>query len=238
MMFNSDWNEEAWLQLPECLKTGDVPFEKAHNSHLPAWLEDNPGAARVFNDANAMRTASSASTVIDAIDFPEAGTFVDVGGGTGVFAAEILKAIPSMHGVVADLPEVVIHTGDVMGKYGITDRWEAVECDFFKSVRSGGDIYILSSILHDWQDDKCKKILENCRGAMSDKSRLLIIEMIVPEGNEFSVAKLLDLEMMVITGGRERTETEFRELTASAGLNISQIIPVKDDMHIIECGLL
>ncbi|MCP4727764.1 MAG: methyltransferase, partial [bacterium] len=92
LMFNSDWNEEAWLQLPECLKTGDIPFEKAHNSHLPAWLEDNPSAARVFNDANAMRTASSASTGIDAIDFPEAGTFVDVGGGTGVFAAEILKA--------------------------------------------------------------------------------------------------------------------------------------------------
>ncbi|MFC1492726.1 methyltransferase [candidate division KSB1 bacterium] len=234
LMFNSGWNEEAWLQLPECLKTGDIPFEKAHKKPLTEWLEQNPDSVHVFNEANAIRTAAYASPVIKACGFSDAGTFVDIGGGTGILAAEILIAYPSLRGVIADLPEVVRHAGDTMGKYGITDGWEAVECDFFDSVPSEGDVYILSSILHDWHDDKCKSILENCRKAMRKESMLLIIEMIVPEGNEFSVSKLLDLEMMVITGGKERTETEFRELTASAGLNISRIIPVMD-LHIIEC---
>ncbi|MDY6970606.1 MAG: methyltransferase, partial [Spirochaetota bacterium] len=117
---------------------------------------------------------------------------------------------------------------------GIEDRFQAVECDFFKNIPSGSDAYLMSNILHDWSDEQCRIILTNCHRAMKPESRLLIVEMVIPHGNEPSIAKLLDLEMLVITGGRERTEAEFKNLFVSSGFKLSGIIPTKESVCIIE----
>jgi hypothetical protein len=109
-----------------------------------------------------------------------------------------------------------------------------VACDFFESVPAGSDIYLLANVLHDWPDHRARLILQHCRAAMDPASRLLIIEMIVPPGNEPSAAKLLDLEMLVVTGGRERTEIEFRGLLISAGLSVTRVLPVGEELAIME----
>jgi ubiquinone/menaquinone biosynthesis C-methylase UbiE len=139
-----------------------------------------------------------------------------------------------MKGIVADLPSVVEGAKRVIQDRGIEDRCEAVACDFFKEIPAGSDAYLMSHILHDWLDKPCKIILRNCHRAMKPNSKLLVVEMVIPPGNEPSVAKLLDLEMLVITGGCERTETEFKELLESSGFILSRIIPTKERICIIE----
>lgn len=234
ILFNSDWSDKAWGCFLDSVKTGGVPFEKAHGLPVADWLETNPRAAEVFNEANAIKAANSHRAIIDVYDFSGIHTLTDVGGGLGALMAEILTANPSMKGTVADLPAVVQKAGETIRSRGLEDRCETTACDFFKAIPAGSDAYLMSNILHDWPDDRCGAILTNCRRAMKTGSRLLIVEMIVPPGNEPSIAKLLDLEMLVTTGGRERTETEFRDLLESSGFKLSRIIPTNDTVCIIE----
>jgi hypothetical protein len=148
--------------------------------------------------------------------------------------AEILIANPSMKGVVADIPSVIKEARKIIQSRGLEARCQATECDFFKKIPPGSDAYLMSNILHDWSDEQCRVILTNCYRAMRTESRLLVVEMVIPPGNEPSVAKLLDLEMLVITGGCERTEPEFKNLFESSGFKFSRIIPTKESVCIIE----
>jgi hypothetical protein len=198
------------------------------------WLEENPHAAEVFNQANAIKTASSHRTIIDAYDFSGIRKLTDVGGGLGVLMIEILKANPHMNGTVADLSSVIQEAKDIIQQQGFADRCDVMECNFFDNIPSGSDAYLLSNILHDWPDEKCQIILKNCREAMKKDSRLLVVEMIIPPGNEPSIAKFIDLEMMVTTGGRERTEQEFKDLFKTSGLRLAQIIPTDENVFILE----
>ena len=234
LMFNADWSDKAWGYFMDSVKTGDTAFEKAHGMPVSDWLEINPRAAAVFNEANAVKAANSHRAIVDVYDFSGINTLTDVGGGLGVLMAEVLFANPLMEGIVADIPSVIQETRKIIQARGIEDRCQAVECDFFKNIPSGSDAYIMSHILHDWPDEQCRIILTNCQRAMKKESRLLVVEMIIPPGNEPSVAKLLDLEMLVITGGRERTEAEFKNLFESSGFKLSRIIPTKESVCIIE----
>jgi hypothetical protein len=234
LMFNSDWSDKAWGYFLHGVKTGETPFEKAHGMPVTVWLEKNPRAAEVFNEANAIKAAVSHKAIVDAYDFSGIKTLTDVGGGLGLLLAEILMANPSMEGVILDVPSVIKETKKIIQSPELENRCQAIECDFFNLIPSGSDVYLLSNILHDWPDDKCRRILTNCHKAMKSNSKLLVMEMIVPPGNEPSVAKLLDLEMLVTTGGRERTEEEFRELFVSSGLSFNQIIPTKENVSVIE----
>lgn len=141
---------------------------------------------------------------------------IDVGGGLGALMMEILAANSSLKGIVADTPPVVQKTNEVIKARGIEERCQAVRCAFFKKIPTGGEAYLLSNILHDWSDEQCRIILKNCKRAMKKESRLLVIEM------------------LVITGGRERTETEFKDLFESSGFKLSRIITTKEDICIIE----
>lgn len=234
LMFNSDWSDEAWKYFLESVKTGETAFEKVHGMSVSHWLEKNPRAAEVFNEANAIKAASSHRAIVDVYDFSGINTMIDVGGGLGVLMAEILTANPWMEGIVADIPSVIQHTRKVIQARGIEDRCKAVECDFFKNIPSGGDAYLMSNILHDWTDEQCHLILTTCNRAMKAESRLLVIEMVIPPGNEPSIAKLLDLEMLVITGGLERTESEFKDMLELSGFKFSRIIPTRENICIIE----
>ena len=234
LMFNSVWNDQAWEYLLDSVKTGRTPFEKAHGRSLSQWLATHPEAAQVFNQANAVKAAQTHRAILDVYDFSGLDNLIDVGGGLGALAAEILTAHPGMTGTVFDTPAVIEEARKFIQARGLGDRCRTVAGDFFVNVQAGGDIYILSNILHDWPDEQCRTILANCRRAMKPESGLLVVEMIVPPGNEPSIAKLLDLEMLVITGGRERTEMEYHQLLEASGLEVSRIIPTPEGVCVIE----
>ena len=234
LMFNADWSDKAWGCFLDGVKTGTTAFEEAHGMTLFDWLPKNPRAAEVFNEANALKAGSSHRAIVDVYDFSEIRTITDVGGGLGILMVEILMANPWMEGIIADIPSMVPKAVETIRARGIEDRCQAVTCDFFKSIPSGSDLYLMSNILHDWADENCRIILGNCRRAMKNGSRLLVLEMVIPPGNEPSLAKLLDLEMFVMTGGRERTEQEFLALFKSSGFKLSRIIQTKENVYIIE----
>ncbi len=234
LMFNSDWSDKAWGQFLDCIKTGETPFEKAFGKPVSEWLEHNPKAAEVFNKANAIKSLGTIRSIIDVYDFSIFSTLTDVGGGLGVLMAEILKANPLMKGVVAEIPSVTKEAKIIIREQSLDNRCQVVECDFFESIPSGSDAYLISNILHDWSEKKCQIILKNCFKAMKPGSKLLIVEMVISDGNEPSIAKLLDLEMFVTTGGQERTEFEYQNLLESSGFKLLQVIPTKGDVCILE----
>ena len=201
---------------------------------LMEWLKKCPRQAAVLHEANAVKAAHTHRVIVDAYDFSGIDTLVDIGGGYGTLMAAVLKAHPNMKGIVADRPEVVDAAGRIFQEQSLDHRCSVAVCDFFHSVPAGGDAYLLSHVLHDWEDAPGQKILRNCRAAMSPGGRLLVVEMIIPPGNEAAVAKLLDLEMLVITGGRERTEEEFESLLHAGGFEMSRVLPTRENIFIIE----
>jgi ubiquinone/menaquinone biosynthesis C-methylase UbiE len=234
LLFNSEWSDKAWMCFMDSVRTGETAFERAHGAPLSDWLEGNPETARIFNEANALKAATSHRAIIDVYNFSGIHTLIDVGGGVGALMAEILAVNPRMQGVIADVPAVIREAAALIRARGIEDRCKLLECDFFESIPPGGDAYLMSHILHDWPDDRCRTILSNCHRAMKPGARLLIIEIVIPPGNEPSVGKLLDIEMLVITGGRERTEQEFRTLLEASGFSLSRVVPTGESISIIE----
>ncbi len=233
-MSHAPWNDRAWDFFLHSLKTGETAFEKAHGMPIAPWLEQHPEEAHVLSQANAVKATVSHRAIADAYDFSGINTLADLGGGYGTLMIEVLKANFSLKGVVADLPAVIPGAEKNIRERGLQERCRTVPCDFFREVPGGMDAYMLSHILHDWPDEKCRVILENCYRAMEPGTKLLVVEMMVPPGNTPSVAKLLDLEMMVVTGGRERTEEEFKELLETTGFRFSRTFPTGESIFIIE----
>lgn len=234
LMFLSDWHDKAWGSLSDCLKTGHPAFELAHGCRIFDWFAENPEAAAIFNEANAVKAAVSHRAIIQSYDFSAIGCLTDVGGGYGALLAEILLAHPSMTGMVAERPLVVGRAEKYLEAKGLTGRAGVVSCDFFKKIPPGSDAYLLSHVLHDWDDEACLLILENCRKAMAGESRLLVAENIVPPGNAFSLAKLMDLEVLVMGGGKERTAEEFRMIFQTAGFDLIRTVPAGNNLFLLE----
>ncbi|MCP4221383.1 MAG: methyltransferase [bacterium] len=235
-MVHSPWNDKAWSYLMHSVKTGESAFEKAHGKPIADWLKTHPEAEKVLSQANAMKAAHSHRAIVEAYDFEGIHRLTDVGGGYGALMAEILDAFPLIRGRIMDLPTVVQGAEDLIKERGLEDRCNTVGGDFFKEVPAGDDAYLLSHILHDWPDDTCRTILSNCRSAMETGAKLLVVEMVVPPGNQPSVAKLLDLEMLVITGGRERTLEEYRLLFEAEKFEFQREIPTKAGVTLLECS--
>ncbi|MCP4599908.1 MAG: methyltransferase [Proteobacteria bacterium] len=236
LMFLSDWHERAWNALPESIQNGSVAFEDAHGMSAFDWLENHPKDAQVFNEANAIKAMTSYAGITQVYDFTTVSTVTDVGGGTGGLMSALLQTFPTLKGSVAEQVHVLQQAEEFIKGVGLDERCELIACDFFREVPGGSEIYILANVLHDWDDSHCIQILKNCRKAMEDNSKLLIIEMIIPPGNGPSIAKLLDIEMMVMGSGKERTESEYKELLQSAGLMIKRIVSVGPDLSILECA--
>lgn len=233
-MFNADWNDAAWMELPRAVRSGETAFELAHGAPLAEWLADHPEATRLLTEANAFKAAVSHRVITEVYDFSAIDFLTDVGGGSGQLLVAIARANPRLRGLAADLPEVVPLARELFREQSLDHRLAAGECDFFQAVPSGGRAMLLSHVLHDWPDDSCRTILANCRAALPPDGLLLVVEMVVPEGEGFSLAKLLDLEMMVITGGRERTEQEYRSLLASAGFRLERVLSAPGEISVLE----
>jgi DNA-binding transcriptional ArsR family regulator len=224
-----------WTDLYTTVKTGESAFDRVHGAALFDYLAGHPEDAAVHSAAMTSMSTNEAVSITTAYDFTRFGTIVDVGGGQGGLLAEILSANPHLHGVLFDMPTVVAGAAEKLARAGVADRCTVVSGDFFDSVPNGGDAYLLSNVIHDWDDDHAVKILSACRAAMADTGYVLIGEIVLPEGATPSMGKLMDLITLVMTsGGRQRTEAQFRAVLDQAGLRLSRIVPTTSSVSFIE----
>ena len=225
----------VYADVMHSLTTGKPAIELTLGMSLFEYLDKHPDYSRIFNDAMTSFSAPSAAAAIEAYDFSDTGTIVDVAGGHGELLISILKACPKVHGIVTDLDHVVQGAPARIDAAGLSDRMQAVPCDFFKAVPAGGDTYLMKHIIHDWQDEQSIVILKNIATAMgSKKGRLILIEPVLASGNARDFGKLLDIEMMLYPGGRERTAEEFRSLFDRAGFSLTKIVPTKSPVSVVE----
>ena len=224
----------AWGGLLDSVRTGETAFDRVTGTSFFGYLDANSDAAAVFNEAMASSTEAAARAVASAYDFSSAGTVVDVGGGTGTFLAEVLKSNPKARGVLFDQPDVIKAASGTLDRARVADRCDTTGGSFFDAVPSGGDIYLLSWILHDWNDEQSVAILRSCRRAVGPDGRLLVIEQLIPPGNDPALSKLYDVHMLVLSGGRERTEDEYRELLEMADFRLMRVVPTDVPRSIIE----
>lgn len=222
-----DWLWRAYGHATHSLRTGLPGFDVAHGRGFWEYLASDPAAAEVFNGYMAQSVSLRAQAFARVYDFSAIESLVDVGGGHGALVSAVLVAHPHMRGVVFDQPSVVAGTAERLAAAGVADRCEVVGGDFFEGVPAGGDVYVLSWIIHDWYDEDAVRILRNVRAAGGDRGRLLLIELVVPAGDEPHVAKNMDLTMLVAVGGRERTEAEYRDLYARAGFELTRVLPLE-----------
>jgi hypothetical protein len=224
----------AWDDLLGSVRSGEPAFDRVFGGSYFDFLANTPQADAVFNDAMTGFTTQVAETVVATYDFSGVDKVVDVGGGHGLLLTIILRAHPHMHGVLLDLPHVITGAQPLLEAAGLDGRCETVAEDFFACVPEGADAYILAQILHDWDDARCHSILVNCRRAMRPGGKILVVEQVLAPANEPSFGKWLDLHMLVMVTGRERTETEYAALFETAGLKLTRVIPTATGACIIE----
>jgi hypothetical protein len=229
-----DAHERCWSDLLHSLRTGEVACDRAFGMSIWDYYARHPEDERAFNGAMTGLSQMVGGAVVEAYDFSPFAKIVDVAGGQGSLLSQILRATPNARGVLFDAPRVVEGAGPNLEAAGVADRVERVGGDFFESVPDGGDLYALKWIVHDWDDERSVAILRNCRRAMHPGARLLLIESVIPPGNGPMWGKFLDLNMMVITGGKERTEREFADLLAAAGLRLTRVMPTKSPVSVVE----
>lgn len=239
------WGDEdywiTWAELERCVRTGRSAAELLFGARdaFQRYAADARFGA-VFNAGMTVLSATTADAVVAAYDFPDRGVVVDVGGGRGRLLAAILQAKPSLRGVLLDLPTVVADAPRLLAEAGVADRCEMLEGDMFSSVPGDGDIYLLSRVVDSFDDVRVVDLLRNCRRAMGSRARLLVVEPVLPERIERGVPPavqdrlLMDLTMLVRTGGCERTESQYRALLASAGLRLERVIPTDAAVSLIE----
>lgn len=224
----------AWGNLMHSVRTGEIAFDDFFGRDIWKYFSENPEDAAVFNDSMSAVTAAVNEAILSLYDFSGLNKLVDVGGGHGGLITSILKKNPKLKGVLFDAPEVIEGARPKIEAAGLADRCETVSGDFFKAVPAGGDAYIMKWIIHDWDDEKANTILRNCRNQMPANGRLILVDCVVPESDEPHFSKFIDLNMLVMTGGKERTQKEFQELLARAGFKLLRVIPTDVPTSIVE----
>jgi hypothetical protein len=231
------YNEEqyrSWSGLLYSVQTGKPAFDDQFGMPIFEYLAKNPDADRIFNEAMTGWTNRLVEAVLDTYDFRPFHTVVDVGGSYGTLLTGILHTNPTLTGILFDQPHVVAAAADSLAAAGVADRCQSVGGDFFVDIPTGGDAYVLASILHDWDDEQCLSILAQCRRALPEHGKLLVIELVLPPGEEADLGKWLDLHMLVLAGGAERTAAAYEDLLRQAGFAVTRLLPTKAGPSIIE----
>jgi O-methyltransferase domain len=231
------WMWKALEEFQYSVETGETAMEKVFGMPVFDYLAQHPELAAQFSEAMVGIHGAEPAAVAAAYDFSRFGVIVDVGGATGNMLAHVLARYPRSQGVLFDLPHVVAEASTLLRAKGVDSRVRIERGSFFETVPGGGDAYILSHIIHDWNEDQCLTILGNCRKAMKRGAKLLIVEFVLPEGNAPHFGKLLDMVMLAIPGGEERTANEYGSLLARAGLKMTRVVPTASDVSIVEAEL-
>jgi O-methyltransferase domain/Dimerisation domain len=227
-------NWQAWGDILHSVKTGESAFEHVFGMGFFQYVEQHAEESKVFNEAMTSNSVPFNQAVAAAYDFSPIAKLIDVGGGHGSLITTILKAYPGIQGILFDAPHVSEGARRRIEAEGVTERCTVMAGDFFESVPAGGDAYIMKHIIHDWDEARAIMILKNCRRAMHEDARLLIVEEVIPCGDEPSIGKFIDLEMLLMPGGRERTEAEYRTLFEAAGFKLTRITPTQSPLSVIE----
>jgi SAM-dependent methyltransferase len=227
------WELHAWAEAELTLQTGRPAFPHHFGREYFAWLADHPAVASKFNAGMRRRTAALLDLALPLFDWPARGTVVDVGGGNGQLLARVLAARPALRGIVFDLPQGVAEAPALLEAVGVADRVEVVTGSFFEAIPAGHDLYILASVLHDWDDAQAGRILQCCRRAMPPGGRLLLFESVLGPGAEADQGKLIDLHMLVLLGGQERSREQWDALLTRADFTINRVVPTPA-LHWIE----
>ena len=236
-LFLSEWHDKAWNSLTYTVKTGKPGFDHAFGKQSFDWIEENPSVRSIYDKAQGMKAVELADAVSEVYNFSGFSSICDVGGGRGSFLIQLLGKYSHINGFVADIQGAVRSAERAIAKAGLDDRCKAVSYDFLKDAPPVCDAYFLVNILHDWNDKICCQILKNISQSMNTKSKLWIVEYLLEQGPGFSVAKLLDIEVLVMGDGRERTIDEFKAILDSVGLEISEVIPIGHGVALLECKL-
>jgi hypothetical protein len=219
----------------DTIKTGRPGFDAAFGMGVFDFLAQHPENAATFDAAMSERTAAFAPSVAEAYDFSDTRTVVDVGGGQGTLLAEILRRHGHLHGVLLETPAVAARAETLLDAIDIADRSKVLAGNFFEQVPDRADCYLLANVLHDWDDARATEILRNCRRSMARAGKVLIIERLIPKDGSDAVPTLLsDINMLVLTGGQERTNDEYSELLRASGLKLGSIQPVAFPYGVIE----
>jgi len=226
-------HHRSWGELEHSVRTGGIAFDHAHGMDVWKFFGQNPDEQRSFDDAMSEFTALFNPPIIKAYDFSKINLLVDVGGGHGALLADVARANPRLRGMVYDQPHVAPGAARRFAAEGLADRCTATGGNFFESVPSGADAYLMKLIIHDWDEPRAGQILRNIHKAGKPGTKLLVVETVVPAGPEPALAKLGDVNMLVMTGGRERTEAEFRELFNASGFDLLKVHPA-EVMSIVE----
>ena len=230
----SGWWMHGFGELLYSVQTGKSGFEKFLGMPIFDWFAKHPEEASMFSETMVGFHGGEPPAVAAAYDFSGLETIVDVGGATGNLLTTILASNTRLRGVLYDLPHVVRDAPPLIQSRGVADRVTIESGSFFEGVPSGADAYLLSHIIHDWSEDQCLTILGHCRKAMTPSGRILIIEMVLPEGNTPHPGKMLDLMMLVGPGGRERTEQEYGVLLGKAGLRLTRVVATDSAVSVVE----
>lgn len=224
----------AWGDLLHSVRTGEIAFDQVFGMDIWEFFRTHPENAQLFNDSMTGMTAAANEAILSRYDFSGIKKLVDIGGGHGGLITSILKANPEMKGVLFDAPVVIEGAIPRLQAAGVSDRCETMPGDFFKKVPAGADAYIMKWIIHDWDDERAATILRNCRSGITGDGRLLIVDVVVPENSEPHFGKFIDLNMLVMTGGRERTEAEFAQLLTNSGFKLTRVVHTESPFSVVE----
>lgn len=224
----------CWGELMYSLQTGKKSFDHLYDQPIFEYLNDHPESAKIFDAAMTSVHGRESLPMATAYDFSQFKSLVDIGGGNGSLLSTILSEHESVNGSIYDLFSVINRTQQSISNSPVEDRIELLSGNFFEAIPAGFDCYLMRHIIHDWTDEECGIILQNCHAAMPDQAKLLIAESVIPTGNEPFFGKLLDITMMLIPGGKERTEEEYRTLLADNGFELTQVVPTRTEVSFVE----
>ncbi len=225
---------KAWGELLYSVQTGKIAFDKLYGMPVFDYLSQNVEQAKNFDAAMVGIHGRESEAMTDAYDLSGIKVLADIGGGNGSLLTAVLKKNPHLRGLLYDLPGVTERAKAALEAAGVSHRVEILGGSFFESIPSGADAYLMRHIIHDWDDEKATLILKNIHKEIAPDGKLLLIEGVIPPGNEPNFGKLLDLTMLTIPGGKERTEAEYRTLFAAGGFRLTRIVPTTAEVSVIE----
>jgi hypothetical protein len=224
----------CWGELLESVRSGETAFDRLYGRPIFEYLGSHPEQAAVFDAAMTAIHGRETAAMLDVYDLSEVKVLADIGGGNGTNLVGVLKRYPSMTGILFDLPHVVERAKETLEAAGVAPRCHLIAGDFFGAVPVEADAYFLRHIIHDWDDERAAAILRNIRTAMRPGAKLLVVEYVLPPGDAPSFGKLLDLNMLLLPGGVERTTEEFRVLLDAAGFCLTQVVPSAGGLSVVE----
>jgi hypothetical protein len=227
---------QAYREMMHSVKTGETICQRVYGMPIFEHFANNQAWSDVFNSAMTSFSATVIPAALEVYDFGSIGTLMDVAGGHGFVLTSILEKYPKMRGILLEVDHVCEGASQRIGKLECSGRCQIMTGDFFKSIPAGADAIIMKHIIHDWDEDEALTILRNCHRALAGKpnAKVILLEAVLGRGNEPQFGKVLDLEMLLFTGGRERTEEEFRTLFARAGFQLTRVLPTKSPLSVVE----